>query len=249
MLSSLTKIFESDDMICFCHSLLNDNIEANRTRYVGKDISVCSEGGWRSTRNHSRTLDPLLSDSAEHLPRIISGAGNFVNQHGSRVGRKDTWKEGNFVNFADNLNSNQSTVVSESGWMAGQHREGKRVIRREKKRGLSMGNHGEGSTLDIMGNNVDSDIMFLGSSDTSESSKSSRIHRPQFQEMLRPVIEVDELSPATGPSDPQGINSMSDDSEAKARQLEADEMLARELQEQLYHEMPAFGGGEVSAFY
>ncbi|KAL6194967.1 hypothetical protein ACLB2K_036042 [Fragaria x ananassa] len=226
-------------------SLLNDNIEANITRYVGKDISVCSEGGWRSMRNHSRTLDPLLSDSAEHLPRIISGAGNFVNQHGSRVGRKDTWKEGNFVNFADDLNSNQSTVVSEPGRMAGQHREGKRVIRREKKRGLSMGNHGEGSTLDIMGNNVDSDIMFLGSSDTSESSKSSRIHRPQFQGMLRPVIEVDELSPAAGPSDPQGINSMSDDSEAKARQLEADEMLARELQEQLYHEMPAFGGGEI----
>ncbi|KAM5552641.1 hypothetical protein ABKV19_025048 [Rosa sericea] len=225
-------------------SLLNDNIEANRTGHVGKDISGCSEriGGWRSTRNRSRTLDPLLSDSTEHLPRIINGAGNFVNQHGNRVEREDTGREGNFVNFADDLNSTQtaSTVVYEPGRMAGQRREGRRVSKREKKRGLNMGNHGECSTLD----NGDSDIMFLGSSETSESSKSSRIHRPQFQGMLRPIIEVDELSPAAGPSDPQGINSMNDDSEAKARQLEADEMLARELQEQLYHEVPAFGGGE-----
>lgn len=192
-------------------------------------------------------MDPLLSDSTEHLPRVFSGAGNTLNQHGSRVERKDVWKSGNFVNFADDLNSNQtaSTVLYESGRMAGHRREGKRVIRREKKRGLNMGNHGEGSTLD----NGDSDIMFLGSSVTSESSKSSRILRPQSQGMLRPVIEVDELSPAAGPSDPQVVNSMNDESEARARQLEADEMLARELQEQLYHEMPAFGGGEVSALY
>ncbi|KAK9930806.1 hypothetical protein M0R45_018116 [Rubus argutus] len=220
-------------------SLLNDNNEANRTSHTGKDISGCSERicGWRSTRNRSRTLDPLLSDSTEHLPRMINGAGNYVNQHGNRVEG-----EGNFVSFADNLNSTQtaSTLVSEPGRMTGQRREGKRVIKREKKRGLNMGNHGECSTLD----NGDSDILFLGSSETSESSKSSRIQRPQFQGMLRPVIEVDELSPAAGPSAPQGINSMNDDSEARARQLEADEMLARELQEQLYHEVPAFGGGE-----
>ncbi|XP_050371992.1 uncharacterized protein LOC126789949 isoform X2 [Argentina anserina] len=224
-------------------SLLNDDIEANRTRHVGRD--GCSEGigGWRSTRNRLRTMDPLISDSTEYLPRTYLGAGNFVNQHGSRVKREDTWKEGNYINFSNDLSLNQtaSTVVSEPGQMAGQRREGKRAIRREKKRGSSMGHHGEGSTLDI----GDSDIMFLGSSETSESLNSSRIRRPQSQGMLRPVIEVDELSPVTGLSDPQGLNSMNDDLEAKARQLEADEMLARELQEQLYHETPAFGGSEI----
>lgn len=243
-ISLITNILRPYDMICCCSSLLNDNNEANRTSHAGKDISGCSEriGGWRSTRNRSRTLDPLLSDSTEHLPRMINGAGNFVNQHGNRVEG-----EGNFVSFADNLNSTQtaSTLVSEPGQMTGQRREGKKVIKREKKRGLNMGNDGECSTLD----NGDSDILFLGSSETPESSKSSRIQRPQFQGMLRSVIEVDELSPAAGPSAPQGINSMNDDSEARARQLESDEMLARELQEQLYHEVPAFGGGEVSAFY
>lgn len=76
--------------------------------------------------------------------------------------------------------------------------------------------------------------------------KSSSIRGPQSQATLGPVIEVDELSPAVRNTTSQSIDDVhNDDSDARARQVEADEMLARELQEQLYHEGPVVEGREV----
>ncbi|KAL3828351.1 hypothetical protein ACJIZ3_017153 [Penstemon smallii] len=53
---------------------------------------------------------------------------------------------------------------------------------------------------------------------------------------LQPVIEVDEFSPESRPNAPDEV--------VRARQVEADELLARELQEQLYSEVPVHGAEE-----
>ncbi|KAG6420018.1 hypothetical protein SASPL_116532 [Salvia splendens] len=59
------------------------------------------------------------------------------------------------------------------------------------------------------------------------------VNVPHHNANMPPVIEVDESSP-------QPPHDTGDDN-ARARQLEADELMARQLQEQLYNEMPAFG--------
>ncbi|CAN0875589.1 E3 ubiquitin-protein ligase SDIR1 [Linum grandiflorum] len=83
----------------------------------------------------------------------------------------------------------------------------------------------------------DSDILFLGS-----SQGSSRLHNRQHDSSLR----RNELSLETRQHDTQEVGFVdADELEARARQLEADEMLARELQEQLYHEMPVYGEEET----
>lgn len=232
----------------FCSGLVNNNKEANGIWDASSNISGRSEGlgGWRSTHNRSSQIDYFLPDSTEPLPRRTNGVGNFVNQHQNRVERRDTRSRGNRRtedDVAEELNATQkaSGLVSELDRIPGSCHAAKTVTKRQRKQGLSLGNHAECSTS-VSG---DSDILFLGS---SENSKSSRIQRPQFQGMSSRVIEVDDLSPAAGHSVHQGIDSVNDDSNARARQLEADEILARELQEQLYHEVPISGGGEVSAF-
>ncbi|XP_039001951.1 uncharacterized protein LOC120128322 isoform X1 [Hibiscus syriacus] len=94
---------------------------------------------------------------------------------------------------------------------------------------LTSINNGESSRVTTPN---DPDIVFLGSSSESSRSRSSITHIMEHPD----VMDLDK-------SEMRGINanhmdSMNDEeTEAKARQLEADEMLARELQEQLYHEI------------
>lgn len=83
----------------------------------------------------------------------------------------------------------------------------------------------------------DSEIVCLGSSNEPSSSRSRRNQIRHCGPILDQVIELDESSPI----------SNNDDSDARARQLEADEILALELQEQLYHEVPVLGNSETDA--
>ncbi|XP_022761943.1 uncharacterized protein LOC111307894 isoform X4 [Durio zibethinus] len=75
----------------------------------------------------------------------------------------------------------------------------------------------------------------------SSSSRSSRICTVQQLD----VLDLDESSEmrSTNANHMGCVND--EDSKARARQVEADEMLARELQEQLYHEVPIFSNGEI----
>lgn len=110
-------------------------------------------------------------------------------------------------------------------------------IKRQKHNSASS-NHGEAST------SVDSDIMFLGSS--LEPSNSRSTSSRNSRSILNPIIEIEEFSPELRSGSRNRLHSTSDsDSNARERQLEADEMLARELQEQLYNEAPGGGNGEV----
>ncbi|KAK0608572.1 hypothetical protein LWI29_032675 [Acer saccharum] len=90
----------------------------------------------------------------------------------------------------------------------------------------------------------DSEIVFIGSSGESCRPGSSTIQSYQNHG----IVEIDELSPDMRHGNSQGVVCINDDdSAARARQVEADEMLALRLQEQLYHELPAFGGDEIDA--
>lgn len=74
------------------------------------------------------------------------------------------------------------------------------------------------------------EVICLSSCGESSTSKSTMGHGRRSQRVLGSPIVVGELSPDVQESESQ--------SEVRALQLQADEMLARELQEQLYNEMP-----------
>ncbi|GLT72920.1 hypothetical protein SLA2020_448150 [Shorea laevis] len=224
-----------------------NNEEADGSSYAIRNPFGCSEGlgGWRSTRSRSRFTDHPLSDVAVSLSERIDGVGSFISQQhknraeprdaGSRINRRAQF------DFAKDSDAAQtaSRIDSEVDRVAGP-RHAANTLRRQKKHKLTSRNPGECSTSV----SDDSDIVFLGSS--GENSRPSRLQTRQNWGSLDPVIEVDELSPEMRRSMSRGLDCMNnDDSDTRARQVEADEMLARELQEQLYHEEPVVGGGGI----
>ncbi|CAL0333554.1 unnamed protein product [Lupinus luteus] len=119
-----------------------------------------------------------------------------------------------------------SLVIPEVNYSTGIHPTTDVSTTRQRKRGSASGSRN--------GSSYNSEIMFLGSS--GESSRSSR----------RPVLssEVVELL-----SEPRSSNRISlfdnenNSSDSRTQQVEADEILARELQEQLYRDDSFEGRG------
>ncbi|CAN8295547.1 unnamed protein product [Cochlearia groenlandica] len=77
------------------------------------------------------------------------------------------------------------------------------------------------------------EVSVLGSSGEPSSSRPSRIQNRQRR--ITPVLVIEDSSPGIQVSQ-RRRRVESDESNVKVRQIEADEMLARELQEQLYQE-------------
>lgn len=114
----------------------------------------------------------------------------------------------------------------------------------KRKYGSTRHHLGESSscTLD------DSEVSYLGSSFHPSDARSTRARNSQHHGVqLGPVIDVDELrSPEATCSDSQE-RRVSDDSSFRARQVESDELLARQLQEQFYNESLGFENTEEVA--
>ncbi|KAA8548462.1 hypothetical protein F0562_000146 [Nyssa sinensis] len=133
-------------------------------------------------------------------------------------------------------------VISRLGQI-NEHRHAANTLIKRQKQGSSSSNHGKCSKSGF----DDSEIMFLGSSGEPSNSRSTR-NQHRGLRISDPVIEIDDFSPGIRHTGSHNINcSSNDDSDARARQVEADEMLARELQEQLYNEIPGVGVGEIDA--
>lgn len=119
---------------------------------------------------------------------------------------------------------------------------GARLYKRRKTEESTSRNHGRRSVI------VLDDSETSGLLRESFSSSPSSVQNHQNNVHLGPIDVIDEL-----PSDMRNSNSnvqettpaCNEESDARTRQVEADEILARELQEQLYHEMPSFSGEEV----
>lgn len=229
-----------------------DNGVADGHNNASRDAFALPERlrGWRNTRSRSKKNDNPLSDAAGCLSGM-NGVENFVSQqHENRAERRDTGIGINCraqCDVAKDCDAPQTAaeIVSEVDQIAGPHYAPNTLSRRQKKHRLTSRNRGECSTSVT----DDSDIVILGSYGEPSNSRSSRIQTRQRRGSLGPLIEVDDLSTERRQNLSHDLDcTNNDDSDARARQLEADEMLARELQEQLYNEMPVVGGHEVGSF-
>ncbi|KAF2314115.1 hypothetical protein GH714_022353 [Hevea brasiliensis] len=199
-------LFSSSDPYIYCCGA--NSKAANETSDASRDALL---GGWRGTRNR-----------AKNICQIEGADGCFIDeQHGNRVLRRNSGN-GNVTKIASD-SGDQGEGQTASRPVSGLNKKSQSHhnihSKRQKKHRLTSRNHSECSTMVP----DDSEILFLGSSEASSSSRSSRTLNRQHQ----------------------GLGSMNDDSDSRARQVEADEILARELQEQLYHETPIFGGSEI----
>lgn len=185
--------------------------------------------GWRSTRNRTKDVNPPLSDLGQLLSRTKSDPRSVSQQNENSMARRGNGSasrnrlgDGYHVGNGYGCSAAASTFI------------------KRQKHNSDSSNHGEAST------SVDSDIMFLGSS--LEPSNSRSTSSRNSRSILNPIIEIEEFSPELRSGSRNRLHSTSDsDSNARERQLEADEMLARELQEQLYNEAPGGGNGEIDA--
>lgn len=238
----------------FCCSNETYNGEANGISDSSRD--AVGLDGWRSTRDRSRRIDNTMNDAATRLSRRTGGNRSLFGRRDERgVDRRDTgngsgqYSESEFDLAAGQTATLRDPFLSEAEHSSGAPRADKALNKRLKKFGSSSRNHGDCSTSI----SEYSDVMFLGSSRESMNLRSSTGHHPQSQSGLGPLIDVDAFSPPAGLGPAIDADAFllpnrrvtqssdstnNDDSEARARQVEADEILARELQEQLYHETP-----------
>lgn len=189
--------------------------------------------GWRRTHIHTKKSHGLHD-------------GVFVDeQYDNRVARRNNCNKNVTRNAHDSGDMDErQTVFRPVPGLSQTNRPHHTGIhtKRQRKHGLTARIHSELSTVVPH----DSEATFLDSSRESSSSRSFRSSNRHRRDTLYPIYEIDESSPERRTGTSQGLHSVNDEEEdARARQLEADEIMARELQEQFYHETPIFGGNEI----
>lgn len=227
-----TSMVHGMNTIDISSSPLNCTVEVSGTKASRKDVRFEGRGGWLSTHNRPKNID----NSSGHHMTGSHGIGSQVNLHDrNAIVKGDAVSgENRKIAFAHDLTGSEgahhaaSTFLSQPNHTSELTKAENMLHRRERKREISLINHGNVSSRV----SDDVDITCLGSFGES-SSRPSRIHNDQIQHSL----DIHDLN-VTRQMDSH------DDSEARAKQVEADEMLARELQEQLYCEVPILGNGE-----
>lgn len=189
--------------------------------------------GWRTTHNHTASIY-----------KREEASGHPYDQSIETVSR-----DGNQLNVV--LSNPETTSVHGSNpravWLSP---ESDSESRRRKpitgKRKYSSTRYRLGESSSSTFN--DSEVSYLGSSFHPSDARSTRACNSQRHSVqLGPVIDVDELrSPEATCSDSQE-RRVSDDSSFRARQVESDELLARQLQEQFYNESLGFENTEIDA--
>ncbi|XP_042478529.1 uncharacterized protein LOC122059659 isoform X2 [Macadamia integrifolia] len=204
-------------------------------------------GGWRSTRSRSKMPSALAYDEVVCPSRSDQ---RHVNRTENRdhMGAVNNSSTSDFVEITDRYSLQQnpnslSSVLSESDRVNGQQRGANKLMRRQKKQGSTRSNVGQCSTSTP----DDSGIAHLLSSGDPLNARSTRRRNPDCRGNSGSVIVIDEFSPETRGGNSVDISQLVDnDSDTRARQLEADEILARQLQEQFYSELPG-AVGELDA--
>ncbi|KAL2947401.1 hypothetical protein AAZX31_20G067800 [Glycine max] len=198
------------------------------------------QGGWRTTHNERNANQPS-NDVNGHHSRRSDDIGRFnYRQNTNRMDRRNTGSGQSskhvHVSQSDHTAQPTSVFIPYVDQSSRAHPTADILTKRQRKRESPSG------------------IMFLGS--TGESSSSSQ--NPEVIELLSTprgssnssrssVLDhevVDLLStPRYANRSSEDLDDNDNSSEAQARQMEADERLARELQEQLYHDDPFEGRG------
>ncbi|XP_008789515.1 uncharacterized protein LOC103706984 [Phoenix dactylifera] len=198
-----------------------------RTRLVHiEEASISSFGEGSSA---SKREDTSILPGQNH--EIATVDGDFINLlHDSPE----------IVSMHHGSTPNPLSITSELESETGTHYRRRKRIKGKRKCGLVHSHFGECSSTTL----EDSEILYIQSSRQTSNTKSTRAHNSQVHDtFMQPVIEVDEPnSPEVRYSKPQGEScGVFDDSSARNRQVESDEILARQLQEQFYHELQEFG--------
>ncbi|OVA01574.1 zinc finger protein [Macleaya cordata] len=242
---------------------LNSTEEGIGIRDSREDDFRCPKeiDGWRSTHSRSKITSSELSDEVEHLSRRNSGVDHLLDQsQGSRNGNGNyasginTGPQNDFLAVSDHVSFQRaprhsvqasSSATSELGPENGRRGRVNKITKRPRKHSLAPSNLSECSTSDF----DDSEIAYLCSSGERATARSTRSRDPHHSGISGPIIEIDELSPEIRCRKPEDTGQMvNGNSDARSRQMEADEILARQLQEQFYHELPpGVGGGENDA--
>ncbi|KAK1289380.1 hypothetical protein QJS10_CPB18g01806 [Acorus calamus] len=129
-------------------------------------------------------------------------------------------------------------ISSESGSDNESHEEARGLVRGKRKCSSTSNNFGEcsSSTFDraeIPHFRTTRQPSYRGSSRNRDSERQ--------RQAMDSIIDIDDFSSPELRHTNRKHQVISDDSDARARQLESDEMLARELQEQFYRETPVMG--------
>ncbi|CAK9178183.1 unnamed protein product [Ilex paraguariensis] len=257
----LLKDPEVKTMHLSSRSSTNFNEKANVTSNASGDTVRCFEGlsGINNTDNRLKNLRFSSSDEDQHIFRGKGEPCVVLQQDENGVVRRDIGN-GSSARTDNEYPKNLDLISCQHGiapvvsqrlsYVRPQLLQSDEAslsenttVRRERPGSISR-NHGECSTSAF----DDSEIVFLGSSGESLNPRSVRNQSCHDLGILDPVINLDEFSPEVrhGSSHTMGCSSYND-SGARARQVEADELLARELQEQLYNEVPGVAVGEIDA--
>ncbi|KAL2530900.1 uncharacterized protein Fot_23501 [Forsythia ovata] len=207
-------------------------------RGASKSTEKSSE--WRSTHNRTRKVN-LRSSEEGFLSREIDASQCAQKHHENTFSRKETGSSvainADYPRHPDLVSSQHvptqpvRETVSHPRPRLGQfngHRSAANTLMKRQKQGSISSSSGEGSAS----TNDDPEILFLSSPGEPSNSRSTSSGVGRLQS----IIEID---------DSPELKRDASNEDARVRQLEADEMLARELQEQLYNEMPVLGVGEV----
>lgn len=204
--------------------------------------SFDESGGWRSTRNRSLNLNLSLSNLHRTSER---DSAHFVSHPSeSRMMRRD-----DATSCQDSASIGHLSGVSAGpkGSLPGPqchqingHRTAQNTVKKRLKQGPASSNHGECSTSV----SDDVDIICLTSPESRVNTRPPR-NPSHVGTAVEPVIVVDSPSSTTRHEGSRVVRSSSRNEDARTSQVDADERLARELQEQLYNEDPSFGIGEI----
>ncbi|KAK7290452.1 hypothetical protein RIF29_04889 [Crotalaria pallida] len=183
------------------------------------------------------------SNTTRNSVKFSEGQGGWRTTHND-VGRPISRQNRNMMDRRDTGGSLSSTgvtgslldhaaqatslIIPEANQSTGIHPTAGAQPKRQRKRGSALGSRNASS--------CNSEIMFLGSSGESSSSSRSPVLSSEVVELLSEPRYTNRISIDLDDND----NNSSD---ARARQVEADELLARELQEQLYHDESFEGRG------
>ncbi|GER34788.1 RING/U-box superfamily protein [Striga asiatica] len=199
---------------------------------IGTGKNFDKPGGWRSTHNRTSEMNILSPDEElrvvqEKAPLIYSSQHHVNNLERSKKGVSVTVgdnKGKDFISlersYPPHSKESFSHHQARPGQLNGSSSTTNTLIKRQKQGLASSSRECSTSVSD------DPEVVLLPKSTYHNTNN------------LEQIPEVAELSP-------QLKHNACDDGVARARQVEADEALARELQEQLYSELPVFGAAEV----
>ncbi|XP_054807177.1 uncharacterized protein LOC129309578 isoform X2 [Prosopis cineraria] len=205
---------------------MDDHEETNFTSNAIRHSHGCfgGSGGWTAARNHRTTGWPL-HDVTGHRSRRGENSERFISMHcRNGVGRRDIGSSQNAMDVRHPLENNAtSLIIPDAEQSTRSCNTADKLTKRQRKNASTS-------------RNLNSEIMILDS--PGESSNLSSSQSSEVVELLPGATYTNRVS-----HDSDDMNPI--DSDTRARQVEADEILARELQEQLYHEDSVDGGEHI----